>query len=369
MFYLGFLVFTAAITIYSVMKADYSWDSLAYAGCVLQFENSDTDKIHRSVYDLLKTSADDKTYLQHTSGNSYRETLSECAECYNNTLPFYRIKILYIALIYIIHKLGVSLFFSITLISGAFYFLACITIYIWLGKSVTNEIHRLIASLLLSVSPFLINASSNTTPDMLSGFLILLSLYYMIVNRNLYLFMFFMLLSITARPDNIFLYVIITGILISQNDFSKQKKLLYAGAAVGVFIVILINIWSGSYGYSTLFYHSFVERLTNPAEFNIAITPQIYFKGLVNWAFMFKYSLVGLQFLILLIALYIRLKTSENIKNDVESLILAGLGLSIILHYIIFPLIDDRFFIAQYVVIDILFVKSVYSLVKSRTLS
>lgn len=62
--------------------------------------------------------------------------------------------------------------------------------------------------------------------------------------------------------------------------------------------------------------------------------------------------------------MYIKYQSSDKPKDDLEFLLLIAMASSIILHYIIFPLMDDRFFIAQYIVIDLIFIKSVYEKVK-----
>jgi len=356
-----YLLLISVITVFSVTKADYNWDVLAYAGCVFSFESTNADTVHKSAYELFKNTVDEKTYLLQTAGNKYRETLSECTDCFYQTLPFYKIKLLYIILIYGLYKSGINLFFSLAVISGLFYFLTSLVIYLWLWKIIRDEFYSFLPAVFLSVSPYLINASSNPTPDLLAGFFIFLAVFILLERNNFYLFALLMVLSLFVRPDNIFLFAILIGVLITNNQYSKHRKLMYLSISLGALIVVITNIWSGNYSYSTLFYHSFVEKLTKPAEFNSIINPSIYIKGLLNWVFFFKYSMAALQFVILSIAIYIKIHSDDEIKNDLEFLVLIAMGLSIIIHYILYPVMDDRYFIAQYLVIDILFIKSIYS--------
>lgn len=355
-----YVCFAAAISVYSVMKADYNWDVLAYAGCVFSLESSDTDAVHKSAYELFKSSVDEKTYSLQAAGNKYRETLASCAGCFYQTLSFYKIKLLYIALVYGLYKSGINLFVSLSVISALFYFLTSLVIYLWLFKIIDSKLHTFLIAVLLTASPYLINAASNPTPDLFAGFLIFISVYCLVERKSLYLFILFMILSLLVRPDNIFLFVILSGVLIANNQYLVHRKLVYSSITLGILIVVIINVWSGNYSYSTLFYHSFIEKLTNPTEFNSVINPSIYIKGLLNWIFFFKYSMAALQFVIILIAVYIKLKSESDIKNDLELSVLIAMGLSIIIHYILYPVMDDRYFIGQYLVIDILFVKLIY---------
>lgn len=363
-----YILFASGIAILSVMKADYNWDVLPYAGCVIAIETSDANEIHRKTYEIFKESVDSKTYLQLTTGSNYRETLANNADSFNQNLPFYKVKPLYILLMYALYKSGINLFTAPIIISAVFYFFMSILVFIWISKFTENQIHTFLFSALLSFAPFMISFSSSATPDLLSSFLIVLAMFRLLTKKNIYWFLLFMILSILVRPDNIFIFAILTGVLTAIDGFSRYRKMLYAGIAIGVLTEIIVNVWSGNYAYSILFQH-LVERSTNPAEMHTTITPGLYLKGLSAWVFIFKYSVVSIQFLILFIALFIRYRNAVDPRKDLEFLVLIALGISIILHYLLFPLMDDRFFIAQYVIIDILFINSVYNLwVKNRQL-
>jgi len=361
-----YVLLLSCISIYAIYKADYNWDVIGYISAVYAIESTDTNKVHQKTYESIKSSVKENNFLQLTTANKYREVLATCAKCLYQTLPFYKIKPLYVIMIYFLFKININIVFSSILISGTFYFFSCIIIYLWLLKISDNVIFTFFASILLSIVSYMINSASYCTPDSLSTFIILLAMYFLFFNKRLYIALSLMILSIFARPDNIFLLSILSGILLFDKNYSRRKVTIILSFVIGILCIFIINAWSGSYGYSTLFYHSFIERLTTPAQVNVSYEPALYIKGMLNWIFTFKNSYISIQMIILLITIYIKLISNKKLNSDFDLLILIAMGSSIVIHYIVFPLMDDRFFISQYIVINLIFVKTMRTLITSQ---
>ncbi len=231
-----FISFTTFISIYSIIKADYNWDIIGYIGSVYSLENSDTNSVHQKTYESIKNALTEDNFKRLTTNNKYREDLTICAKCFYQTLPFYKIKPLYILLIYLFHKLNINIVLSPLLISAIFYFLSCIIIYVWLTKIFNNIIFIFFIAGFFNIMPYLLNSASNSTPDSLSGFIVLLALYFLVLKRSLYLFLSLMIISIFTRPDNILFFAILTGILLFNKEFGQKKAKIIILFIIGILI-------------------------------------------------------------------------------------------------------------------------------------
>lgn len=106
------------ISIVSIHKPDYNWDILPYVASVYSLESTDTNSIHKNTYEIVKSTLPEQAYLLLVSNNKYREEMHQCSKCFYQQLPFYKIRPLYVALIYILYKLGINIIVSSFVISS-----------------------------------------------------------------------------------------------------------------------------------------------------------------------------------------------------------------------------------------------------------
>jgi hypothetical protein len=90
----------------------------------------------------------------------------------------------------------------------------------------------------------------------------------------------------------------------------------------------------------------------------------MYLSSFLKWAVLFKFSFISLQAVLLVILFYGKQISLKNLRNDFESSMIIAVVLSIILHYLIYPVMDDKYFIAQYLFIEIIFIKNVFERLK-----
>jgi len=175
-----------------------------------------------------------------------------------------------------------------------------------------------------------------------------------------------MILSVFARPDNILLFAILTGILLLNKEYGQKKAYIIISFIIGILLAGIINTWSGNYGYSTIFYHSFIERLTTPADFNAQFDLSMYKTGMKKWYHIVDKTIVYIQMVIFFITVLVKFFVLKERLSNFKFLILMAMGSSIIVHYIFFPLLDNRFFLAQYIIINLFFLKTIQQVITTQ---
>ena len=357
------VVLTAAA--YSLLRPAYNWDVLPYIASMYSLESNDTNYIHTLTYGAVKSSVDEKTFIQLTSGE-YRKAMADCAKCFMEQLPFYKIKALYVLLIFFFYKLNIDIVRSTVLISVISYVLINFICLFWLRKVTNKQTIFIFTAIIFAIFPFLLNSASDSAPNMLSA-LFVLSAFYVLFKKKSVLFCILMLLAVFTRPDNIILlFISIIALYIYKNkDINISKPALAITFIASIALFQGINMWSGNYNWKILFEHSFNDRLITPAEHISDFNILIYLKSFLKWPVMLKFSGFSVQALIFILTLYM-LKCGKKFKEEKfkealnpEMLILLITGASIIIHYLLYPIIEDNYFTAQYLITDIIFIKTI----------
>jgi hypothetical protein len=343
--------------VYSFCRPANNWDILPYVGAVYSMESGDTNIVHSKAFETVKNNVDSKTYGLLTTGSAYREAMLSCAKCFYEQFPFYKIKALYLLTAYLIYKLGVNAPASFVLVSCFSYVLINLLCFLWLRIISGKEIIGVFTAIALSIFPFLLNSASEAAPNAFSALIVLAAMYFLVIKKKLYPFCALMLVSIIARPDNIILLFVILAVLYFTKITGDKKAVYIITFISGLVIFKLVDLWAGNYSWKILFEHGFIDRIISPAEHAPVFTPELYFKAFFRWPVLLKLSNFSLQMLIFLLSIYI-LK-DRKLKNNFDLLVLIAMGMGILIHYIVYPVMEDNYFIAQYIVIDLIFIKNV----------
>lgn len=342
-----YILFSLSIFAESMSNPSYNWDMIGYVGSVRYFQIKDKVELHKSVYGELYTTVNENKYNELTT-SYYRETTSKDPEAFYQQLPFYQIKVLYVFLVMLLNKLGISIFTATYLISALGSILG-----IWvllfsfkshLGKCFLYLIP--IFGLVFEIS----RIARTSTPDGLAFLVVSLITYFLMTgNRIIFLIL---PLSILIRTDLI-IFVLMVNIYL----FLYQKSLRYL-ALINVLICVLVfyavNEYFGYYGWSILFYHSFSEWLAYPADIKIDITPALYIKALyaglrslsANNSF-FAYIVIALLSVMVFFRHYNRECLQNIILHRIFFLFMAS-SIYVAAHFVLFPEIKSRFFLGEY---------------------
>ncbi len=266
-----------------------NWDLIQYSAQVFLLEGQDADAVYEGTYAELKAEipADryrdlvgDPDVLTMKGANPmsvYRLDVATNRFHFAEQFPLYAAKPLYVAVVSVLHRLGLGLVRATLVPSIVSWALLCLLAFKWVGLYLQG-VPQLVCSSLACFSPPALLLPRLSTPDSLSALLVLLALYFLLEKQSLTLFSGLLLLSLFVRTNNL----IVLSFVLSYLVFRARGRLRitifqYAVLlSVGVAVVFTINHFSGYYGWSTLFYDSLISPLTAPAEALVHVPAKTY---------------------------------------------------------------------------------------------
>lgn len=345
-FYIGLIVLTALAS----LKPNYNWDCLPYMAIALQMDDAhqSNEQLHTYVYAQAKKHIPEQQYKLLIADTPYRQQMKTNAEAFIQQLPFYHIKPIYVALVWLSYSAGLSLPFSTVLPSLLAFFGIGIILFKWLSKFVSQNQSILITCCILLAMPFT-GIGRESSPDALSCFFILLGCYWFFVKKCWLWVAPTLVLAILTRPDNIILVGLFCLLLLVKKYWSITDILLVFG--FGILSFIIPKLFLASYSWQTLFYHSFIEHLTFPSDTVVNLTLSDYIFAIARNAFReFNVSLIPFLLIFAIPIWNYRKKLTADL-----SIVWLTIGLTILLRYLLFPVFTGRF-MAPYYLIAILLI-------------
>lgn len=335
--------------IYAGLKPKYNWDMIAYMGCVVKNNTSDPEAIHKKTYETLRQEMGDERADWLSSCSNYRETMESDYKAFSENLPFYTMRVVYIALVSFFFKLGIPLSFATVLPSLISVFLIVLLIYRVLSKEFHNTFVASVISIIILFLPQTIYLARLSTPDALSTLLLLLITVMYIYNSNWFLIFLLMSLSIMTRTDNI----IWCGLLLFfEMFFSSNKKNKWLVIVFGVCLILIylaLDVTHDNGGWEILFYHSFIQKQNLP----LSLTPALTFKDYAITMFMQTPDYLPWFLLIILAYYFLRNISVKELLLLRGGKIIFACIFSFFIKYILFPSFDSRFY---FVLVILLFV-------------
>jgi len=353
-FYLSIFVILIIYTLYlSINRPLYNWDIIGYIGAAKYIEEKDYAVIQSFTYNKLKSSVPDEIYNDLINGvdQEYRQKVYKHSEIFKEQLNFYQIRIIYVWLIFLLFKLGIDIVFATHFISGISIVLSLIILY---KMSLDLLKVKFIYFIPVTVIYFgLLDLSKLSTPDALSALAIILSAYFYL-KRYLNVLLIFLPIIIGIRNDLIFFTLFLLGIIYLFNETSRKKTLLSLIFSLIVFFTI--NKLYG-FSWSTLIYHTFINRVLYPISNPPVLSLQDYLVILINES---EKSIVKLNrfkifFLPVLGILYyfrahIKFIALNTFLSAFSLRLVAVCFLYLLIHFALFPIENYRFFPAFYIV-------------------
>lgn len=326
--------------IYAGLRPNYNWDMVAYMGCVVKINTSDSEALHKKTYEILRQELGDERTDWMSSGNNYRETMESDHKAFSENLPFYTIRVVYLAIVSFFFKLGIPLSFATVLPSLISVFLIILIIYRVLNKELNNTFVASIVSIIILFLPQVISLARLSTPDALSTFLLLLITVMYVYNSNWFLIFLIMSLSIMTRTDNI----IWCGLLLFFETFfpsDKKNKWLVISFGVGLLLIYFgLNVVHKNGGWEILFYHSFIQI----QNFPLSLTPALTFKDYVITMVMRTPDYIPWLLLIIFAGYCLRRISVKELLLLKGGKIIFACILSFLIKYVLFPSFDTRFY-------------------------
>ncbi|WP_374458881.1 hypothetical protein [Chryseobacterium taeanense] len=353
-------VYLCIMSYYFYTHQYYNADIEAYMGLVYKYNFPDMkiEEIHKKVYDELKskdpeTGKSDLSHKEEATGeNTYYQILSENPKAYEEELNLFTVKPLYNFVNSIFFRLGFDASTSTFLITIISYVLIVALIFIFLSDILKNHYLALILTILISLFKPLLDTSRHATPDGLSTLILLLSFYFAVVKKNLWMAVLFGVLCILTRPEYFIFYSLLLILLyIFRSDFSFKAKNIVVSFILFAFTFGIIQYFN-QIPWSVLFMNQFTKvqlyPISNPDSFNFheylaCIKSKVLFE--LNTSY----------FPLLLIFIIIILDYKMLKKKDRKSLMYLGLFVAVyftvLIRFFMFPSLVNRMMVGFYLII------------------
>ena len=354
-------LFVLFVAVQSYQHPAHNWDVIGYAAVALSYDEKDMQRVHDSVYQTLKTTVPSiNHYFSLQSGDAYRHEVAQNVQSFSQQLPFYTAKPLYPLLAYALSKFGMNAVQATTLISILSFLLMSVIVFVWLRKQFRG-VPLLIASLLLLLVTNLSFVARLSTPDALSGALLLTAFFLYLETSFKLPSVILLSMAILARPDSIivvgflFLYFAVRG-----NDNTRiSLGQLVALEALALGILLTVYVATDHYGWKTLFYHTFIQQLNYPADQPVSLSVGDYCYALVRGVrqTIFRSQFNSFPFFLLItfaLGFLQRYTPSERRQHiELSSLMIV----TVFVHFLLFPDGEaiDRFSVAQFSFVGIVF--------------
>jgi hypothetical protein len=366
-----YILCIALFAIFKFKKQEYNWDMLPYMAIILSYDDSDINHVHTSVYNIIKEQTPPADYkLLVDGGVEMRKHSAEYADHFKQQLPYYTIKPLYTRLGYFFYKTGVPLTKATLMPSVVSYFFIGVFIFYWLKKYV-HQLLLLPLSLLIMLCRPIFSAASVSTPDLLSGLILLLAFYFLIERKSMLFICIFLILSIFTRLDNIIPAVFIILLLTFTNQWKEKislKKISLILLAVSA-SYFFVSYNATKYGWNIFYFPSFISHENLSYDDRLQFSFSNYFSiaraQIMNGSFFSDLIL----FLLLGLILFIERNSFQFKPQNFDQLLLIVIILAIICRFILQPIIADRFYIAYYITILILLIRKYSTMLSTKIIA
>ncbi|MFP3590627.1 hypothetical protein [Chryseobacterium sp. SIMBA_038] len=338
----------------------YNADIEAYMGLVYKanFPDMKIEEIHKKVYDELLEKRPEISEVNTTreeeaiGDNSYYKILSENPKVYEEELQLFTVKPLYNFINSIFFKLGFKASTSTFLITIISYVLIVILIFIFLLQILKNNYLALILTILVSVFKPLLDTSRHATPDGLSCLLLLLSFYFAVMKRNMFVATIFGILCILTRPEYFIFYSFSLLLLyIFKSDFRfKTREIIFSF----IYFALTFGViqYFNQIPWTVLFMNQFTKvqlyPISNPDSFDF----QAYI-ACVKSKLLFEFNTSYFTLLIIFIILILdyKLIINRNRKSLIYLSFYVVLFMAVSVRFIMFPSLVTRMMVGFYLLI------------------
>ncbi len=353
-----FIIFL--VSFYSFKKPEYNWDMLTYMALVLKMDHVGSDSIYKTVYNTARNELPEMSYYQLTNpSNVYRKKMSESSDAFSLQLPFYIIKPLYIALCYALYKKGFSLTAATVLPSVISYAMIASVLLFWLLRYL-SVLFASTLSLLIMLSPPLQELARLSTPDALSTFLLFSSFYFLLEKRNIIIIAMLMMAAVFARLDNILTCISVISLLAySERPLKRNVTIRYTA----IFLLLALSYFivaanATQYGWSLFYYDTFSHFISSSHGFQPSFILRDHLQIMsANGMNGLRYSHI-IIFFAMILSIFIGRPISTIKEFSFDQLFALLLLLIIIIRFILYPDVADRFYVSFYLIAPILIVRT-----------
>ncbi len=314
---------------FTFLNSFYNWDLLAYAAVVLQYNGTTPEEIHQLVYSWANSDLPQQARELVLTGEQYNIRCAENPDFFLGQLGFYKVKPLFTGLIWLFYKIGIPLRYSLQLPSFLSFLFIGNMMLRWLYRE-TNKIPALAGAVMFTIA-LCSQVASIISPDALASLLVVCFFYSYYYGKHWLIQAALMVLLIATRIDFAVLacfFLVVVGLLYWRNQkisVGYLAALLFAIALLGLFIPFL----SGNKMFWFLEYR-FTDSIAGYAR---------------QLAVGFRQVLTTKLILIAGLLLFVL-----PVRQAKWRTILLTIGAAIMIRGLLFPVMQDRFFVGYYLV-------------------
>ena len=335
----GFGLLLLALTILAYFIPYYDWDLVAYVGSAITLREHDSKLIQQQAYTELRNELPEDDYSDIATGSDFRRDVAQNAQHFRQQLRFYQIRPLYIWSLAGLHASRIGYVEATRLLSVVSFALIGVLLQFWLRRHV-GEMQAYICVLLLLITPVLFTSARTGSPDALSAFVVLLGTYFLIEHNAPIVGSALLLISLLLRTDNVVYVFIVCTVAAALRTSEKKARVIPAIAAIAAIgIVLTINHTEHSYPWPVLMQNT-TTPIVNPAEVSPKISVSDYFADVHDMIDEARENSVTVFPFIAALALF-ALQTPSKLKRLVKIVLLSWAA-----HLVLYPHIEDRYFIA-----------------------
>ena len=317
---LVFLAVAAWLSLHCYYHSAFDIDLLSYAGNAALATTQDPVKIHRMVYDSqplmphqLGTDADNAQarMLRRRAADPYESAMY---------LPYFSVKPLYILAMDLAHAGGADVITSSRVVSSLCFF--GIAVGVWLYA-------RSWLAIFMLILPEVLYLGQANEPDGMSTMLLLLALWAIFL-KNVNMGVLPLILAVWARPDNAVLCLMVLVCL----SFFGRVELPKTIALIGLTLASVIVISHFGYGWRSLYFHTFLGG--NPGEV-AHFAAADYLRALAHGGRDVLHSSLPIYGILWAVGLICG-------RDPELRTILTVVALSSLIHFVIFPNYEPRYY-------------------------
>ena len=216
----------------AIKKPVQTWDILGYAAVVEAQKSDNKTAVHSAVYRDFKTYATDGEFNDLVNSSDYRKTMHNDVEAFNQQIPFYKMRVLFIALIALVSGFGINVFFASHIVVAAAATLGLMAFY-YAYRRLIHPAFWLITPMFFIVLEGL-GIARMVTADPLAFLWVGLISYAFIHNKWFFLFGL-LVSSVSVRTDLLLLVAIILSYLIVVKPNLRLASFVTLIASIGVY--------------------------------------------------------------------------------------------------------------------------------------
>jgi len=336
-----------------MMNPEWNFDSVVYVAAAQKDGFETREEWHTAAYESVAQVADKTAFRKIIKGSQYRKQLHQNPEYFETQLPFYRSKITYVTLIRAMDALGVNPATASHLISTASIVSLGLLAVLWMGVGGLNVWVFGAALCLMFTTPFRL-AVGFSNPDPLCAALICWGLYTIRHGRKPLWGIAWMTLAVLTRADAWMMVAILLLWLYGSNGTILSRRGAVGGWLVSLGALGTVMLVTKPYAWGVVAQHTFVKKLYKPGEMDQTIAFGDYLNALWRGAMgdyhLHPTALGSFLFLSVVAVGWVTIRKRD--VHQTPSIHLIGVAwICAILHFLIFPSLNDRFYLATYFIV------------------